>query len=445
MTKLTAGPTSARRKPAATRIKGGKGPVLLPSDYTHHVLLGRFHPFTPAHGDIVEQSIDEFHASKLTMLVGSAGAPRSPRNFFRFLERKVMIERALDTHPNLNVRAAFRDGAITILPLSDRTYDNTGWAASVQEQIRQSLLMTSDSMRTKTAIIGYHKDPSTSFYLKMFGALYGQINARPYKLDGQVLDATMIRKMLLDAADPLAVLNGVSGTKPFLYDSVRSDIAAFITNSNEYLIGMSAWDYIKAEYEAVGRIKDKWVPYGQKMDREKAAKMIEAISKLGPEYVQEFEKLLNWKLPFPLTFNAADAIMIQSGHILMTERNIWPGKGLLAFPGGHVEPGETLFQCALRELYEEVRVGLPLNTIASAYKGMELFDDPHRSLRGRYFSIGFLFHLNPREELPVVGGDGKETRSAAFYQMNEVLEENCFEDHYHGMKKIAAQIKDYTP
>ena len=444
MTTRSAGSPMTHRKTAATRTKGGTGSVLLPSEYDHLVLIGRLQPTTRAHTDIIKQGI-ALGARKFTVLVGSAGSPRNPRNMLRFAERKIILERALETHDSLNVRAAFKDGAITILPQYDRTYDNTGWAASVQENIRTSLLMSSDSQKTKTAIIGYHKDPSTSYYLKMFGPLYGQINAKPFETSGEILDATMIRNLMLEARDPTAILTKLACVDQWLQESVRADLVSFVNNKSEYLIGMSAWDYIKAEYDAVKKIKEKWVPYGRKIDRSKALEMAKAISTLGPEYVEEFERMLNWNQPFPLTFNAADAIMIQSGHVLMTERNIWPGKGLLAFPGGHLEPGETLFQCALRELSEEVKVELPINTIASSYKGMELFDDPHRSLRGHYVSLGFLFVLNPRQELPRVGGDGKEARRADWMQMNEVLEENCFEDHHHGLRKISAQIKDYTP
>lgn len=53
---------------------------------------------------------------------------------------------------------------------------------------------------------------------------------------------------------------------------------------------------------------------------------------------------------------AASVGVFREGRVLIAERLVEPAKGLFTFPGGKVEPGETLAEAALRELMEEVGV-----------------------------------------------------------------------------------------
>ena len=49
------------------------------------------------------------------------------------------------------------------------------------------------------------------------------------------------------------------------------------------------------------------------------------------------------------------AIVIESdGKYLLVKRAKRPEKGFWAFPGGHVDEGETIHECAVRECKEEV-------------------------------------------------------------------------------------------
>lgn len=50
------------------------------------------------------------------------------------------------------------------------------------------------------------------------------------------------------------------------------------------------------------------------------------------------------------------AITIKDGKILLVKRGVEPSKGLWAIPGGTLKLGETLRECAAREILEETGV-----------------------------------------------------------------------------------------
>lgn len=56
---------------------------------------------------------------------------------------------------------------------------------------------------------------------------------------------------------------------------------------------------------------------------------------------------------YPPPRTAASAIVEHEGRVLLVKRRHPPAADLYAFPGGRSEPGETLEETALRELFEE--------------------------------------------------------------------------------------------
>ncbi len=52
----------------------------------------------------------------------------------------------------------------------------------------------------------------------------------------------------------------------------------------------------------------------------------------------------------------ASAIVVSNSKYLLIKRGKEPSKGLYSFPGGHVEPGESLEDAAVRELKEETNL-----------------------------------------------------------------------------------------
>ena len=55
-------------------------------------------------------------------------------------------------------------------------------------------------------------------------------------------------------------------------------------------------------------------------------------------------------------FLAASVCVVRGDQVLLAARGHPPMEGVFTLPGGLVEPGETLAEAAIRELWEEVRV-----------------------------------------------------------------------------------------
>ncbi|MET3926396.1 NUDIX domain-containing protein [Devosia sp. 2618] len=52
--------------------------------------------------------------------------------------------------------------------------------------------------------------------------------------------------------------------------------------------------------------------------------------------------------------NAASVAIVREGKVLLIKRAYAPYQNLWTLPGGRLEPGETIEQCAIREISEEV-------------------------------------------------------------------------------------------
>lgn len=135
--------------------------------------------------------------------------------------------------------------------------------------------------------------------------------------------------------------------------------------------------------------------------------------------------------PFPVVFTTVDAVVLRAGHVLLVRRGGQPGKGLLALPGGFLDPAadRSLRAGALRELREETGIQVPEAALAAAISGERAFDHPERSLRGRTITHAVRIDLGPGPLPAVAGGD--DASQALWVPLAEVLEhpEALFEDH----------------
>ncbi|MBL8590480.1 MAG: bifunctional nicotinamide-nucleotide adenylyltransferase/Nudix hydroxylase [Methylobacteriaceae bacterium] len=343
------------------------------------VFIGRFQPLHNGHVAVMREALAA--APRLVVLVGSANVARSPRNPFTYDERKAMIEAC--AADGLSGDAA---GRLIVRPLADVAYNDQAWLAEAQRQVTRAL-REAGVEAPRIGLIGHAKD-GTGYYLKLFpewGSL--DVVSRP------MLNATDLR---LDYLRPAARMPSEHLCPPATIDF----LARFMQGE--------AFRWLVEEAQFYADYKARW-----------------------------------GATPYPVFINCVDAVVVQSGHILLVERAHRPGKGLLALPGGHVDPGERFRDAAIRELKEETRISDGRGEIPPGMLGSfvvddktRLFDDPHRSERGRVVTQAFLFELPARKQLFTVRGDD-DASSARWHELGSLRADAFFEDH-------AAIIREMT-
>lgn len=98
---------------------------------------------------------------------------------------------------------------------------------------------------------------------------------------------------------------------------------------------------------------------------------------------------------------AVDVIIeYPDGGIVLIRRGKEPFLGSWALPGGIVEVGETIEQCAVREAKEETGIGVTLRKLVG------VFSEPGRDPRGHFVSIAFL--ADPVEGSPQASSDAAD-------------------------------------
>lgn len=345
------------------------------------VYIGRFSPFHIGHEAMLKKAFHE--CERILVLVGSVNKPRTIKDPWTFEERRTMI---LDWFKRAQRDVLVHDKQLTIAPLKDIPYSDDLWAAAVQEEVNKKLPDEIWSgKKPAVALIGTNKD-NTTYYLDMFPQ-WERISIPavddPRWENPGVLSSTKIRdvyftnpKSGIDICGKIAP----GPTMEFLREFIKTP----------------AYAQLAREYEFIRKYKEDW-----------------AVA------------------PYPPTFVTTDAIVIQSGHILLIKRKSEPGAGLWALPGGFVGQEETLFNGCIRELHEETGIKVPEKILRKSLYKKDVFDRPDRSTRGRTITHAFYFRLDSSLPLPHIrGADDAEKAKwfpiADFQNMESVM----YEDHY---------------
>ena len=140
-------------------------------------------------------------------------------------------------------------------------------------------------------------------------------------------------------------------------------------------------------------------------------------------YVADYKQ--SWAAaPYPPIFVTVDALVLCREHVLVVKRGGQPGYGLLALPGGFLNPDEKLRDACLRELHEETGLHLSRDAIRRVFTA----DKPDRSAIGRVITHLHIIHLDG--EPPAV--KGMDDAAAAFWlPLSELRRDRFHDDHYY--------------
>ncbi|MGB4343828.1 MAG: bifunctional nicotinamide-nucleotide adenylyltransferase/Nudix hydroxylase [Moraxellaceae bacterium] len=338
------------------------------------VFIGRFQPLHVGHLAVIHQALEQ--AEKVIVLVGSAWQPRSVRNPWSYSEREDMIRASIPVSESPRV---------LIAPLMDIPYNDEAWVRNVQATVHGLVTAHHEQphRRPRIGLIGHSKDHS-SFYLKLFPQ-WGSVAVD----NVGKLSSTPLREQLFGVAEEGACYGGEWLATPaaeVLPNPVREQLQGFCATET--------FDDVREEQAFITSYKKGWD-----------------------------------KAPYAPTFVTVDAVVVQSGHVLLVERKARPGQGQLALPGGFLDPHEKLLDACLRELREETRLKVPGPVLKGSIKSQQVFDDPHRSSRGRTITHAFYMELEPAAELPKVKG-GDDARHALWVPLADLDPVRMFEDHY---------------
>lgn len=147
------------------------------------------------------------------------------------------------------------------------------------------------------------------------------------------------------------------------------------------------------------------------------------------EFVESYKKQYA-SLQYAPVFVTTDAIVVQSGHILMIKRRSEPGKGLWALPGGYLNANtdKSLEDAMIRELREETGIKVPDPVLRGSIVQTKVFDAMDRDPRGRVITHAYHIEL-PDGQLPKVKGMD-DAEKAKFIPLSSVTSETCYSDHY---------------
>jgi bifunctional NMN adenylyltransferase/nudix hydrolase len=271
---------------------------------------------------------------------------------------------------------------VAITALKDQAYNDQRWVGTVQQHV-QNEIERLKLVNPRVGLIGHSKDDS-SYYLKMFP----QWNLIDHDINEQI-NATDIRSILFEGKS-IRYINGV------VPDAVMSEHIVSFLETPEFQL-------LKKEYDTIKSYKKAWAA-----------------------------------APYAPIFVTVDACVVQSGHVLLVERKATPGQGLLALPGGFLNPSEWIIDGMIRELREETKLKVPAPVLKGSIKTQRYFDKPDRSLRGRTITHAFLIELPPGP-LPLVKGSDDAAR-ACWIPVSEIDESKMFEDHYAMIQLLLGRV-----
>jgi bifunctional NMN adenylyltransferase/nudix hydrolase len=387
--------------------------------------IGRVEPLTRAHEENIQCGLDS--SRHMAALLGSAYEPRTFRNPFYESERAEMIRAAFPNEPRLH-----------ILPLEDSNYNLNEWIERTQSTVNgvwDTIRVNNpdEAKKPHVSLIGHSKD-ATSFYLDLFPK-WDSINTPNFH-------------------------SGLNAT------AIRHKIFGSMAMVQDYLAGDGAEDptpaYLRKYGERALQQADMFLSAEAKLAAEGRGDLSSGVVSWLRDFVHTETKFravtdeyafvakYNWQwkdAPYPPKFVTVDLCIVKAGRILLVERKGYPGKGLLAMPGGHLDENERIITGCVREAREETGLRVPEaillgNSVLRKSDGSaatEYFDDPFRSSRGRTITHVLFVHLPPGGPDPKVR-PSSDAKRADWHDLSALNRRDFFEDHYPIIRNLTARI-----
>jgi bifunctional NMN adenylyltransferase/nudix hydrolase len=271
---------------------------------------------------------------------------------------------------------------VEVRPLPDVMYDTNKWVENVKA-------LGSDGFPAgaHVGLIGHYKDDS-SWYLKCFPD-WDLVDQPNY----EGLNSTDIRRALF--------VPGPAAAGPI---PVPGAVLQWLTRWQQDLPDVCRW--VREESLAIEEYRALWAA-----------------------------------APYPPTFVTVDGLVVHGDHMLVIRRDRFPGSGLLALPGGFLDPGERLDDAVLRELSEETCVTLAPEVLKSVIQASQVFDHPDRSTRGRTVTNAYLLDISKESRPEVTAGD--DAREVFWMRIDEFMSqpEAVYEDHWFIASGLLAKRK----
>ena len=349
--------------------------------YDYAIIMGRFQPFHNGHKYLVEKAIKL--ANNILIIIGSTNRCKTSKNPFDYSERFAMISRTLNNenlYDNVHIISA------------NDYYPDEKWKTELIKKINNEI-----GSNKKIIVIGHEKDHSC-YYLKLFPE-WDYINIDNYKST----NATDIRSHIYN----------------FINDIYKNGI---FLNEDKYLESK----YKLSEYleNTCGEFISDYL-----MDRINNFSLNDVAQEF--DFIYKYKK--SWfNAPYPPILLTVDALVtLNKEKVLLIERKLDPGKGLLAFPGGFVDQTNTMLNNCIRELKEETNIKIDDETLINSVIYKEIFDAPDRGLRGRTITELFWFDLKGDiEDYPIKAADDAATVKWVDLNFDELDGTRFHDDHY---------------
>ena len=353
--------------------------------YSVVAFIGRMEPPHKGHIETIKSALT--YGGKVLIILGSHNSARTVKNPWTSGERIEMITSSLSQEENSNIIFA---------TIEDNIYSDVEWFTAVSAAIREAVANNGGG---NAAIIAFSKDDSTYYlnYFKNYLDILPMHEVKSGDEESPAMSSTKIRELYFE------------GYLNFISDVVSDGTFQFLKKFYETV----EFSMIKAEYDHAIKYQKMFenVPYGN------------------------------------TNFLTVDSVVIQSGHVLLVKRGGYPGKGLFALPGGHLNNNERFLDGAIRELREETSLNVPEKVLRGSIFHEQIFDHPDRSLRcringkfGRTVTMAFGFKLDDKEELPRVraADDACEARWVPLDVVMNDMRGMLMEDHWDIIKRFSS-------